>query len=477
MAFVCLALFGLVKLGNLFLGNWKRGQPRTMVANMGSPPVETHPHFVRERHGVIIASHLYEGLFRLGKSDQVLPGLAEDFEVSEDRLHYRFHLRTSYWSNGEPLTAHDFVKSWKAVIEAEHYPSSQAFYFNLIKGVEAFRSEKASWSDVGLRAEGDHILCVSLKHPVSYFLQLLCIPIFYPVYCLEEKQEDVTNGPFLVASQKWNDHISLKKNPFFWDHGHVQMEIIRFIFVDNADSQVGMLERGDVHFIGGGLFSLSKESEENMHQTGLLSERYPLASCYALVFNTKRGPFRSQKIRKAFSIGINREQLAKGVFKRALAAYSYIPSVFPGFESRMLIEESKTEAQRLLREGLKELDLSFSDLGQVTLSCWPVTSYVSEAFQQQWLEHLGIHIKIEVLEASTLYRRLTEGDFDVSSYSRDTDYFDPYALFYPFHSSDQDVNFSGWSPPEVRVMLQKSFFLDKKEREEHLFSLDKDSPF
>ncbi|WP_108624060.1 peptide ABC transporter substrate-binding protein [Candidatus Similichlamydia epinepheli] len=446
----------------------------TLVLNFGSPPLELHPQFLHDVHSAILAIHIYEGLFRAGPDRTILPGLAEDLYVSEDGLRYRIQLRKSYWSNGLPVTAHDFVRSWRNAIDPIGGRSCYgSMHFDFISGVEDFRNGKSSWSNVALVAEDDSTLLFTLKHPVPYFKDLLTLPVFYPVYPDYNMDDElITNGPFYLKGSKWGQSLVIQKNPFYWDSSSIHLSQIKFMFVESAETQTLLFERGELDSIGGGLVGIPQEEVDRLLPSGSVSDQYDVASVTYLTLNTSIRPFSSSKIRLAFSMALDREEMARGIFKRSFSAYSYLPPSLSTRKHVRLINESQQLARQFLEEGLQELGMPREELGEIRLLCSENAIKLAQALQRQWAEKLGVLISIESSEFRSILARLSEGDFHFSINSSVADYRDPYTFFESFMQGEFESNYTAWSPETMRELFQDGFGFEGDERIAHLESME-----
>ncbi|WP_108624054.1 peptide ABC transporter substrate-binding protein [Candidatus Similichlamydia epinepheli] len=442
-----------------------------LIVNMGYPPSTFHPHKVNNCHEKILSRHLYEGLVRSGENGRLLPGLAKKIDVSEDGLNYRIELRESFWSDGRPLTADDFVRSWKNVIASERL-SADSLHFDLIRGVKEFRNNMNDWDKVSLKADSKNIFSFSLEHRAPYFIEVLTLPIFYPVSSFDSDKCLVSNGPFRFKEFKWSQLIVLEKNPFFWDESSVSFSSIRFLLVEEAQTQTSLFESGDIHFMGGGFLAISKEAIDSLKRRGLLSGQYAVACEHYAILNTRRTIFQSKKVRQAFSMSLDRDRMQKGFFKRCIAAYSYLPPALRQEKNiPILIEENRDKAKLLFEEGMHELN--FGESEEVEFLCTSLCLKLAQALQAQWFQNLGILVKVQCVSVPTMISRLSDGDFDFACYSQIASYRDPYSFFEEFSDSDSAFNATGWSPESFRDLLAKSFDFEDESRTVFFEKLEK----
>ena len=165
------------------------------------------PRLVRAARDLSVMRHLYEGLTRPDSENTATPALAKSIEKSADARHFVFHLREAVWSDGSAVTATDFVRSWKEVKDPQ-FASPLAYMLDPIKSVTATDT---------------HTLVVHLDAPTPHFLDLVALPIFFPV------KGELTNGPFELAEWKPGESLTLAKSGSYWDKEHVFLKIPFYI--------------------------------------------------------------------------------------------------------------------------------------------------------------------------------------------------------------------------------------------------------
>jgi len=209
-----------------------------------------------------------EGLLRFGKNSKTLPGLAKSYHKSKDGLTYTFNLRKSQWSNGEKLTAQDFVYSWRRTITPKT-GSQYAYLYADIKNANAVMTGKKAPSALGVKKDGDYKLVVTLAHPVSYFPTLVAQQCFYPVNkgavekygskFASNAQKNVYNGPFKLTS--WSgtsDNWTLTKNKKYWNAKVVKLQHVKYSAVKDPQTALSQYQSGKLDVI-----SLSGQQPKN----------------------------------------------------------------------------------------------------------------------------------------------------------------------------------------------------------------------
>src|SRR5580700_9579583 len=210
----------------------------------GAEPESIDPAEITGQLDGRVAYALVEGLLHFARFGRPQQGIARSWDISPDRLTYTFHLRPeAKWSNGDPVTANDFVASWNRALLPET-ASEYAYIFFPIRNAEAFNErEVKDFSAVGVKALDSQTLRVELDNPTPYFLDLCCFMTYLPVHLPTiQKYGDewikpgklVNNGPFLLKEWKLNYRMRLEKNPNFWDAKNVQLQTIDLLPVENA---------------------------------------------------------------------------------------------------------------------------------------------------------------------------------------------------------------------------------------------------
>lgn len=202
-------------------GAEKSGQ--ILNLNITGEPTSLDPAQAFDEDSMDIANNLFVGLMRLDDHHQPQPALAEKVDISKDGLTYTFHLKQTKWSDGQPLTAHDFEYAWKRVLNPET-AAKPAFLLYFIKGAEAYNQGNGSADQVGIKATDDYTLQVELAKPAPAFLELVAYPVYAPVsrQALEndpdmfhDAKNYVSNGAFQLAEWKHDNYVKLTKMIIF----------------------------------------------------------------------------------------------------------------------------------------------------------------------------------------------------------------------------------------------------------------------
>ncbi len=203
-----------------------------------------------------IMNNVFEGLYRLDKDNKPVEGIAKDVQKSEDGLTYTFTLREdAVWSDGSPVTAHDFVFAWRKVNNPESL-SEYAYIMDPIKNAAAVQAGEMPVEKLGVTAVDDYTLKVELSKPIPYLLSLTTFPTFYPQkeeyvkeqgsqYALEDNTM-LFNGPFAMQDWKQGQSFKLVKNEKYWDKDTVKLEQANYNIIKDTSARVNLYEAGDI---------------------------------------------------------------------------------------------------------------------------------------------------------------------------------------------------------------------------------------
>lgn len=280
-------------------------------AEMGSADIS----LATDSYSFITLNNAYEGLYRLDENNvPVTAGASKDAEVSEDGLTYTISLREeAKWSNGDPVTAADYVFSWQRTVDPAT-ASNYAYMLAPVKNASAISDGTLDKSELGIEAVNDHELTITLEKPTPYFLSLLAFPTFFPQnervveefgdqYALTSENA-VYNGPFLLtnyAGPGTDIQWSLEKNPDYWDADSVKLETVNFDVVKDSSTAYNLYESGQADDI-----ILSGElAMQNVNHPDYIVQ--PSATTQYLEMNQapEDSPFRNTNLRQAISYSMN----------------------------------------------------------------------------------------------------------------------------------------------------------------------------
>ncbi len=450
-----------------------------LVGNLAEPQ-ELDPQLISAYTDQNIAVALFEGLCALDeRTSQPVPAAAERWEVSPDGLVYTFHLRSSaLWSNGDPLTAADFVASWRRVL-APSLAAEYAYLLYPLKNAAALNSGKLTDpAALGAEAIDDHTLRLSLERPTPYLPSLTAQPVWFPVNPrVLSKFGDVNqrlpawtrpgnligNGPFTLAEWTPNARLIVARNPAYWDAGTVRLERIVFFPTESPEVDERNYRAGQVHIT----YSLPTAKIETYRATNPAALRLdPFLQAIFLRFNTTRPPFASASVRRAFSLAIDRAALADHVLRGAgTPAVTFTPPDCAGYTARARVPTDYETARQLLAaagfpegKGLPVIDLQVrNDEYQPR---------IAEVLQAAWKKELGINLTITPLEQKTWVQNQQTLNYTLSGAGWIGDFVDP-VTFLDLFVTGGGNNWTGWSDPAYdRLIGQAARTADPAARHE-----------
>lgn len=445
-----------------------RHGPDELWINNSTEPEWLDPNRCSDSTGGEIIWNTFEGLVQAHpESLAPLPALARSWDVSEDGCLYTFHLRHSKWSDGHPLTASDFVFSFRRLVDprtASKY-ASNGFIFS---GGAAIGRGEASPETLGVRAVDDHTLEIELVDPLPYFLNFLSFYSFMPIpqhllQDLERRGIDsdlwtrpeyvVSNGPFVMREWWFRQRMVFEKNPQYWDVGSVRLNRVQVAMVESSTTALNMYAAGEFDWPGG---STSLPAEFMDHLAGYQDfHQHPYLAVYFYWINTQEPPLDNPLVRRALSLAIDREALVKHVTRGGqIASADLVPDGLAGYHGLGQPVFDPDAARRLLSEagyeggrGLPPVSLSFNTSEG--------HKQVAEALQAMWQQELGITVELKNQEWKVFLANAEQMNFQLCRMGWVGDYADPYT-FLELLTSDCGNNHSNWSSPVYDQLLEKA---------------------
>lgn len=436
-------------------------------ANSGEPEtLDTHKtSTVQEFH---ILQDMLEGLVAYDMKAKVIPGQAAKWEVSPDGKTYRFTLRDGIkWSNGDPVTAEDFVYSYRRIMN----PETGAKYANIlypIKNAEKINKGQAKVEELGVKAIDPKTVEITLEAATPYFLELLTHQTSLPVHraSVEKFGKDfvkpgnmVTNGAYKLAEFVPNSHIKLVKNENYHDAKNVKIDTVMYYPTPDFAAMVRRYEAGE----------LDTTDDVPADQMKSLKERFkdqvqvgPWLGTWYYIVNTSKAPFNDVRVRQALSMGMDREFVADQIWGQTmLPGYSFMPPGVGNYGEPAYMDYKDTspidreeKAKALLKEAgfgpgkpLKvEVRYNTTDNNRNTVI----------AIADQW-KQIGVETSFINTDGKTHFAHLRDGgDFDVARYGWIADVNDPSNFLFLLKSDNKGFNAGKYNNPEFDKLLDKA---------------------
>lgn len=426
---------------------------------------------------------LFDGLARLDDNSKAALSIAEKIDISDDNTVFTFHLRDAFWSDGTPITAWDFEKSWKDILHPD-FPAMNAHLLYPIKNAAGAKRGEASLSEVGIRSIDAKTLEVTLDYPTPYFLDLVAFCVFYPVNSELDTADSewdqytgksfICSGPFYVKEWKCNNNIVLAKNPFYYRADEVVMEEIVLSIVDSEMTTLQMFEKGQVDIVGQPLIPLPADAIPALLDNPDLTV-FPIPATTFCSFNVNEYPFTNTNIRKAFAYAISREEIVQNITQlKEPIALSVIPPILrKDQEPKSFFADGADELARFhLQKGLAELGITKKEFPKIKYLYAKSESHhkIAQALQQQWFNTLGICVEIVSIDKKILMHFLKLRNYTFAQSFWMAQYNDPMNIFERFKYKENVKNYPGWENPKFIDLLNASS--RAKEPEERYFLLD-----
>ena len=447
----------------------KANEEGLLIIGNSNEPKGLDPHLVSGVLESNIIRALFEGLAVDHPSEDgtPLPGAARTWEPNEDFTVWTFHLRPEgKWSDGAPVTAHDFVFSYKRLLTptlpAEY---SEMLYF--IQGAEAYNKGKTTdFSEVGAKAIDDFTLEITLRGPTPFLPEITKHYTWYPIpkhVVMKWGRIDTpftdwtdvgniqSNGPFQLKSWMVNHHIEVERNPHYWDARTVKLNGIRYLPTTNIYTEARMFLDGQLH----ATYTLPPEMIDYARETvPEMLRQEPYVGVRFMRVNTLREPLNNPKVRHALAAAIDRESIIQNILRGGQQPASGIVPPFGDYQTPDRIKFDPELARKLLEESGYSSTGGFPDITFLTTDR-DSARRMAEAIQAMWREHLGINVRIIQREWITYLQKQYDSDFDICSGGWIGDYLDP-TTFLEMWLPNGGNNNTGWARPEYRALLRKA---------------------
>jgi oligopeptide transport system substrate-binding protein len=456
---VALVLVVIAAIG-LYLLSASYEKQTGFTFNNGAEPETLDPALMVGVPEHTLAMALFEGLVTYHpKTLQPVPGVAERWDISDDGRTYTFHLRKCRWSNGDPVTAQDFLYAWRRVLEPDT-AAEYAYQLWYIRNARAYTEGRLDGvSQVGIRAPGPRTLVVSLEQPTAYFLELLAFETFMPVHrrCLEthgarwtRPEHIVGNGPFVLHTWQPHQKIVMVKNPRYWDAANVHLNRIAAYPIENENTALLRYETGELLWISSLPGPLIPELKKRPDY-----HKAPYFGTYFYRFNCTRPPFDDPRVRKAFNLALNKDTICTYVLHDEYEpATTFVPPMVPPYESPEGMPFDPKRAAALLAEAGYPAGKGFP---RVTLiyNTSKRHEQIAEIAQNMWREHLGVEVALLNQEWKTYLTTMQNLEYDLMRSAWIGDYLDPNTFLDMFVSGGGN-NRTGWSSAEYDDLIARA---------------------
>ena len=431
----------------------------------GAEPQSVDPHRTEGVPGSNIGRDLFEGLISEAPDGTVIGGAAESWQVSDDGRTYTFALRRdARWSNGDPVTAQDFVYSLRRSLDPATL-SRYTFILNPIVNAEAAAAGRLPTADIGVRAVDTHTLEIELVNSTPYFLGLLTHSASYPVHppSIEAHGDQyarpgnlVSNGAYQLDEWVVQSHVKLVRNPWYWDNDETTIDEVWYYPTEDQTAELSRYRAGELDLTN----SIPKRQlrwiRENLPDELVVA---PYLGAYYYGFNMTQPPFEgSPELRRALTLAVDREIITGQITAAGeVPSYGWVPPV-QSYTGQQMPEAAWTQEQRIEEARRLYALAGYSDENplrtQIIYNTQEDHRRIAVAIASMWKEALGVEVEILNQEWKVfLDTRRQRIETEVYRGGWIGDYNDAYT-FAELFESNSALNDSGYSNPQYDQLLR-----------------------
>ncbi|CDM89576.1 oligopeptide ABC transporter substrate-binding protein OppA [Xenorhabdus bovienii] len=414
-------------------------EKQVLVRNNGSEPQSLDPHKIEGVPESNIARDLFEGIVINGPNGEILPGVATHWENQEFKV-WTFHLRKdAKWSNGDPVTAQDFVYSWRRLADPNTAsPYASYLQYAHIINVDDVIKGKQKPESLGVKALDDHTFQVTLSEPVPYLVRLLIHSTMSPVHrATVEKYGDrwtqpknfVGNGAYKLKSWSINERLVFERSPTYWDNKNTIINQVTFLPISSEVTDVNRYRSGEIDMTYSNLpielfQKLKKEIPDQLRVN-------PYLCTYFYEINNQKPPFNDPRVRTALKLGMDRDLITNKVKNQGdTPAYGWVPPYIADFKDEKPDWYTKLNQQQRNEEAKKLLaEAGFSKDNPLKISLLYNTSDLHKkmaiAAAAIWKKNIGAEVSLENQEWKTFLDTRHQGNYDIARAGWCADYNEP----------------------------------------------------
>ncbi|CRF35686.1 peptide ABC transporter substrate-binding protein [Brachyspira suanatina] len=425
---------------------------KEIIVNLFTEPLTIDPSLNTDSWPASYMLHNFEGLVKKDENNNIIPGVAESWNISEDGLIYTIKLRTNAkWSDGKTVTSHDFVYTYQRIVNPKT-AAKFSYFLDPIKNAKSIYEGKKNIDTLGVKALDDYTLEIYLETPTAYFLDLLAFPTYLPVRKdIIEKYGDkwtlnpesyIGNGPFKMIERKIDDKLVLERNTYYWDTNNIKLNKITFLLSDDYNLSLSGILNNKLNFSK----YVSRKNLDFIKENNILTTKQMLATyCYRI--NNTNEVLNDIRVREALNLAIDRNYLVETITKlnekpaNAFVAYgindyegnfrengkNYFDISKEGYSNNVI------KAKKLLEEAGYS-NKKFPPLS-ITIASEEKDIEIAEAIQNMLKENLNIDTIINKYDFGTYLSYMHSRNFELAMYSWYGDFNDPINFLLPFEST------------------------------------------
>jgi oligopeptide transport system substrate-binding protein len=447
--------------------------------NLGAEPKTIDPGKNAATDGSTVIVNAFDGLTRLDAHDNPVAAVAESWDVSEDGMHYTFHLKEgTLWSDGKEVTAHDFEYAWKRALAPET-GSEYAYQVYYLKNGEKYNTEEGfDVNEVGVKATGDYTLEVDLEYPTAYFLSLTAFPTYMPIRedvisanpeaWFRNGDTYVCNGPFKMKEWKPKDQLTFVKNENYWNKDRIKLQQINYKMIEQATSSLAAFKTGQMDYI---------EAPPQQEIPGLVADGtaqiMPYLGTYFYCINVSDNAknvdadaakaLENPKVRKAIAYAINRKEIVENVSKGGqLPATSF---VCPAIAENKAGDDFKNKDYYPAEGDSEKAKALLAEAGYPNGEGFPAITLlyntseghqnIAMAVQDMLRKNLNINVELQNQEWKVFQNTRINKDYEIARHGWIGDYVDP-MTFLDMWVSNSGQNDAGWKNAEYDELIKKA---------------------
>jgi oligopeptide transport system substrate-binding protein len=455
--------------------SWRRGAPARRVAfergtlhrGNGGEPGTLDPAQVQTEPEDFITADLFIGLMTSDAAARPIAGMASSWETSPDGKVWTFHLRDAVWSDGAPVTAEDFAFAWRRLVDPKT-AAPYAYFLYPVKNAALVNAGKVPVTALGVAAPDPRRLEVTLEHPAPYLLEMLTHMTLYPQprHVVEAHGKDwtrpgilVSNGAYILREWVANDHVTLTKNPRFYDSANVAIEKVVYYPTDDYAAALKRMRAGELDTQNRYPPEQIEWIRANMPET---IAPIPELSVEYISINVRRAPFGDVRVRRAINLALNREVITGRVRRVGdVPAYNIVPpgiANFPGgnqFDFRPMPAAQRIAQARALMQGAGYgPDRRVSTTFKIRSSTAGIYRAVAAAIQQM-LTLIYVDAAILPTDFPVFMGQTQAHDFDLAEAGWVADFNDAQTFLDLFRTGGGN-NWGQYSNPAFDTLLAKS---------------------
>lgn len=461
-------MLALVMLVTVFAGCGKSsGGGKAITAVVASEPKTLDPSLNNAVDGGDYLLCAFEGLTTIGKDGSIVAGAAEKWETSADGLTWTFHIRKdAKWSDGKDVTANDFVYSWRRTVNKET-AADYAYYIYFIKNGEKINGGEGAVDTLGAKAIDEKTLEVTLENACSFFTEIVAFPALVP------QREDVVskdstkwalnpetyigNGPYKLVSWEHDSKITFEKNDNYWNKDSIVAPKIEWYLMNDQNAILGAFKNGQVAYAE----NIPQDEYAAEKAAGTLNILPKLGTYYIDLVNTK-APFDNPKVRKAFSLAIDRNYIVEKVSRGGeTPASGFVPY---GIADVKQDPDFRTTGGEIFSTKAEDYDKNVEEAKKLLAEAgypdgkgFPKVTYglnsgaghepIAEAIQQMWKTKLGVEVEVLAQEWNVFQQSRKDGVYNINRNGWIGDYMDP-STFMDIFTTGNGQNNAKYSNPK-----------------------------